>query len=278
MCITPTTLVRDYKTLDNRHTDVVPCGKCHECLKDRQNAWAFRLHKHLLTAKSACFLTLTYEQEPLSFNGHATLVKSDLQKFWKRVRKAYPKSSKTDKLKYFACGEYGSKTLRPHYHAIVYNLSPNVIRDSEGKAKALWTHGNVHILPCTMATIRYTCKYISKGTWQPTADDDDRQPQFSSMSKNLGLNYLTPQMVKYHVDGLVGHVTMEGGYLQKLPRYYKDKIFSKLEKQQIAREMQELRALNLNEWLDYDYEHEVKYKKDSIRRFEKQQKLQNEKI
>ena len=47
-----------------------------------------------------------------------TLRKRDYQLFMKRLRKAFP----NDKIRFYAAGEYGPKTLRPHYHAILFGL------------------------------------------------------------------------------------------------------------------------------------------------------------
>ena len=64
---------------------------------------------------SCIFLTLTYDDDHLPPNG--SLVKSDLQKFFKRLRKNSGK-----KMAYFACGEYGEQTARCHYHVILFGL------------------------------------------------------------------------------------------------------------------------------------------------------------
>ena len=48
------------------------------------------------------------------------LVKSDLQKFFKRFRKLFNYAFPTHTFKYFAVGEYGSQTFRPHYHIALF--------------------------------------------------------------------------------------------------------------------------------------------------------------
>ena len=48
-----------------------------------------------------------------------TLMYPDIQKFLKRLRKAY-----RGKLRYFVAGEYGEQTARPHYHMILYGWQP----------------------------------------------------------------------------------------------------------------------------------------------------------
>jgi hypothetical protein len=95
----------------------VPCGKCIPCLKRRSSHWSFRILQESKTAKSSCFITLTYDQVPLSPNGLPTLLKRDYQTFFKRLRKLAPHKKGKKRLKYFACGEYGTKTARPHYHS-----------------------------------------------------------------------------------------------------------------------------------------------------------------
>lgn len=146
-----------------------------------------------------------------------TLVKKDFQDFMKRLRKHH--GNKT-KIKYWACGEYGSKNVRPHYHAIIYNLEPELLTKA-------WTLGDVHIGNVSGASIAYTTKYMHKGKIIPMHKNDDRVPEFSLMSKKLGSNYLTPQIIKYHQEDITrNYLTLEGGHKIALPRYYREKIYS----------------------------------------------------
>lgn len=250
--------------MDGATTNVVPCGKCHKCLRDRQNAWVFRLQQEMKISSSAAFITLTYAEPPQSFNGHQTLEPDHLKNFWKRLRKATNR-----KIKYFAVGEYGTKFLRPHYHAIVYNLPQSIIQNSD-KLTTHWKHGNTDIAPSNGATMRYTAGYIMQTKWQPTQDDDDRHPQFQRQSKNLGISYLTPQMVNYHITNKLPIITKSGKDILKMPRYYKEKIFSKYERKQMAEEYQEINKLSLLEYSQYDYTKEVQIKLNQIRQHEKQ--------
>lgn len=76
--------------MDGARVVLVPCGKCPKCLRDRQNGWMFRLQQEIKDSLNCQFVTLTYETTPKSFNGHGTLQKSDLQKFFKKLRKICP--------------------------------------------------------------------------------------------------------------------------------------------------------------------------------------------
>ena len=66
----------------------LPCGKCPYCLNRRANNWIFRLQQELKRADSALFVTLTYDNPPLSHGFvRPTVYKPDVQKFFKRLRK-----------------------------------------------------------------------------------------------------------------------------------------------------------------------------------------------
>lgn len=209
----------------------LPCGKCFACRGKRASGWSFRLIKEAEVSTSALFITLTYEPEktPITQNGFKTLLKSDLQKFFKRLRKL-----NTEKLKYYAVGEYGGKTLRPHYHIILFNADIETI-DKAWKLDDKEI-GYIHTGDVTKASVGYTLKYISKIGKIPLFERDDRLPEFSVMSKGLGKNYLTKNMIKYHRTDLLNKmfITIEDGKKIALPRYYKDKIYQPMEKQWIG--------------------------------------------
>lgn len=82
------------------------------------------LESHQYTDNS--FWTLTYRDASLphmprhSDNNLPTLLPNHLQTFLKRLRTSiYPR-----KVRFFAVGEYGDLTNRPHYHVILFNYPP----------------------------------------------------------------------------------------------------------------------------------------------------------
>lgn len=200
----------------------LPCGKCPKCKRSRVNSWVFRLEQEKKVSSSSYFITLTYDNDhiPISRNGFMTLVKKDFQNFMKRLRD-YQKA----KIKYYACGEYGSSTMRPHYHAIIFN-----VQNVEHISKA-WTLGITHHGTVSDASVAYTCKYIDKPHRIPLHRNDDRLKEFSLMSKGLGKSYLDKkENVDYHKTGLRNYVVRKGGVRIGLPRYYKDRIYDDDEK------------------------------------------------
>lgn len=216
-----------YPLRSNSRQIPAPCGKCPPCLARRTSAWSFRLVQHDKIASSSYFITLTYSNEnvTMSKRGFMTLVKRDWQLFVKRLRKAQLLTNDNRKIRYYAVGEYGTSTWRPHFHAIIYDVNAELIERA-------WGLGIIDIQPVNGATVGYTCKYINKGKLIPVHANDDRQPEFSLMSKGLGKNYLTDDMIKYHRDDITRlYCTVEGGKKIAMPRYYKNKIYTETERQ-----------------------------------------------
>lgn len=111
----------------------VPCGHCRACRLRLRSEWSLRMvheldsHRHL-----ALFVTLTYDNDHLPSDG--SLKVRDIQLFYKRLRKALGPV----KIKHYTCGEYGPRTMRPHYHAIIFGLNMShaqLVFDAWGKCK-----------------------------------------------------------------------------------------------------------------------------------------------
>lgn len=195
---------------------VVPCGNCAFCSATKRSDWALRLHmegrKHIVKR----FVTLTYANPHLVWNnGVSQLCKRHVQLWLKKVRRSGAK------VRYFAVGEYGSKTFRPHYHVLLFGDVPEeVLRSS-------WSFGHVHIGQVTEASVMYCLGYTIHG-----AKKGNRRP-FTLMSKGLGKSYINRATIGWHKEGWKNYVMI---YNEKraLPRYYKRKIFT-------AREMMFMR-------------------------------------
>ncbi|QCS36808.1 replication initiation protein [Tortoise microvirus 111] len=194
-----------------RVNTVVACGQCLECLQQRSIEWSHRIMDEVSLHNSCCFLTLTYKDNPVN------LVKRDLQLFVKRLRKAL----EPQKIRYFACGEYGAKRARPHYHMIIFGWRPDDLEyfftDAHGFAvyqspfvAERWSLGYVTVGDVTLETAKYCAKYLQK-----LQDTDGLEPPFLLMSTRPGIGYgvIDESML---VDDKIYH---EGNYI-KLPRYY----------------------------------------------------------
>lgn len=204
----------------------VPCGRCIECMKLRVNSWFVRLMTELKHAKSAYFVTFTYDEDniPLSENGLMQIDYTDFQKFMKRLRKRQAVYN-DDKIRYFTVGEYGSKTHRPHFHALLFNVADLADVDKE------WKLGHLHAGKVEEKSIYYTLKYALKRAHKGVLDpDDDRTPEKSLISKQIGIQYLTDAMVNHFKNDVSRGVTYLGNKKLPLPRYYRDKLFTDEEK------------------------------------------------
>ena len=210
----------------------LPCGKCPGCMKRRTSGWSFRLMKEGERSETALFVTLTYDTKyvPLTKNGFMSLNKRHIQTYMKRLRKISDK-----KLKYYVCGEYGSKRDRPHYHMIIFNADAEKVERAWSEYKAglgFVPYGSIFIGEVNEATIGYTIKYMQKPGKIPKHQNDDRLKEFSLMSKCLGANYISNNMVKWHKNDLLNrmYVPLVEGKKIAMPRYYKNKIYSETQK------------------------------------------------
>jgi len=183
-------------------------------------------------SETALFVTLTYDTKyvPLTKNGLMSLNKRHIQTYMKRLRKLSDK-----KLKYYVCGEYGSKRDRPHYHMIIFNADAEKVERAWSEYKAGCGYvpfGTIYIGGVNEASIGYTLKYMQKPGKIPKHRNDDRLKEFSLMSKGLGANYLTDNINKWHKNDLLNrmYVPMVDGKKIAMPRYYKDKLYSETQK------------------------------------------------
>lgn len=199
---------------------VVPCGRCGFCAATRRSDWAIRIAYERKLHISSMFVTLTYADPHLVWHsGVPQLCRRHVQLFLKRVRKA------GYQLRYYGVGEYGSKTFRPHYHMIIFGDVPEAVIRSE------WEYGQVHIGTVTEESVLYTLSYmINKNDWRMSKG---RVRTFNMMSKSIGKNYLTKAMIDWHRSGRKNYCLVDG-MNRHLPRYYKVKIFSKVDLVRIA--------------------------------------------
>lgn len=211
----------------------VPCGKCPGCVARRTSEWSFRLLHEDKVSNSSLFITLTYDTAhvPITKNGFMSLDKRALQLFFKRLRKLQmPKVDETQKsIKYYAVGEYGGNTSRPHYHIILFNARIDLIA-------LAWTLGNIHYGTVTAQSVGYTLKYICKKGMIPIHIKDDREKEFGVMSKGLGKSYISEAMIKWHHDALDDRMycTLPGGEKIGMSRYFKEKIYTEMERKRVG--------------------------------------------
>lgn len=186
---------------------LLPCNNCKGCKIAHSREWAFRILCEFTSMRGqGAFITLTYNEE----NNPVTLVKEDFQKFIKRLRKDIDY-----KIKYFACGEYGENTNRPHYHAIILGLLSEDFKLIEQN----WPYGFVQVGTVTYESCKYVTGYIDKKYGvkknQEVYLDNGLLPPFQLVSQGLGLDFfkqLDPNTLTLHGNKI------------SVPRYFIDKL------------------------------------------------------
>lgn len=213
----------------------LPCGKCVGCRLERSRQWAVRIMHEAGSCSDSWFLTLTYEDAHLPTGG--SLRKSDLQKFWKRLRKAVA----PERVRYFACGEYGTVSERPHYHACVFGPEfadrSRWARRKEHTAfrsqtiEDAWTLGHSELGTLSFESAAYVARYCVKGSLgrKPPAVVDhftgelaEREPEFAVMSRRPGIGH--SWIEKYGGEVYAGGSVIMRGHEMKPPRYYDEKF------------------------------------------------------
>jgi len=221
----------------------VRCGQCMGCRYDKAAHWAARIMHEASQYDYNLFITLTYDEDHYPQQG--SLHKPHLQKFIKRLRDHLGYG----RIRYYACGEYGDKDERPHYHLCAFNLqfedqqlysynNGYPLFTSETLEK-IWGQGFAPFGQLTYESAAYTSRYTLKKVTGAKAHDhylrcDEYgvaywlEPEFTLMSRRPGIG--SAWIDKYIDDvypsdeiPIVGKGNMKG-----VPRYY-DQALEKMD-------------------------------------------------
>ena len=222
LCESPVRITKNLNPSEFPDGLLVPCGKCLLCKIHKRKEWSLRMLHELSYYDDSIFITLTYNDDHLPENN--SLVKNDLVKFFKRLRRDLSRSEKPRSIKYFACGEYGSEefTERPHYHAIIFGLSLSVY--DKQLISSNWSYGFVSFGIAEADSIRYVAQYIDKKYYGDMEvekyTNTGRIPVFKLSSLGMGKRYC-----EEHREQLtqLKHITLNG-VKHSIPRYYLDKL------------------------------------------------------
>lgn len=161
----------------------------------------------------------------------------------KSLRKAiYP-----HKIRYFLCGEYGPKTLRPHYHALIFNFPKGY--DAYTEIHKAWKRGYTVVAPVTPSRISYVAKYCAMSQSLPRFYRHKSRRPFVLCSRHpaIGANYLSDSIVSYHRETLSTLLITRDGIKHSLPKYYRDRIFDDQMKYDISIRTDAVREKNIRE-------------------------------
>lgn len=259
----------------------LPCRHCVGCRLSKSREWANRIVMEQLYHEDTWFVTLTYDDDHLPpafpvdeatgeiLSVNATLVKNDLQKFFKRLRK----NSKQD-IRYYSCGEYGSSTYRPHYHCIIFGLhlddlkllkdnfsgSPYFVSDFIAKC---WPFGYHIIGKVTWQSAAYVARYTMKkalnGFDKRYYQKAGIEPEFQVMSLKpaIGRQYYDDHPEIFDYDSF-SVSTPQGGRRMYPPEYFRKLFKAEHPSEYLKRSLNSRRNAEVNQHLkllltDKDY-------------------------
>ena len=154
------------------------CGQCLSCRVNQSRKWSTRISLEAAVSDEVYFVTLTYDDD----HNPGRLLKPDVQKYLKRLRKHFS-------FRYYACGEYGERYGRPHYHVLLFvrgddNPDLDNLAVSVGVSKS-WRLGfTTFERTKSSAAHRYVSKYVTK---KATKEWDKEDPEWHLASKHPGL-------------------------------------------------------------------------------------------
>lgn len=228
----------------------LPCGNCIGCRLDYSRMWALRCMLEAKQYKNNYFITLTYDDINMKFNqmintetgeikNVPTLCPKDLQKFIKKLRRHYEYKYNHIGIRFYACGEYGSKNNRPHFHIILFNIPifdlkahhKNALGDNiytSDEISKIWNKGIIGIGEVTYQSVCYTARYMTKkhkGLDKNYYKNNGLYPEFSRMSRKPGIGREYYEENKHKIYDFDEIMLSNGrGKVLKLkpPKYYDD--------------------------------------------------------
>lgn len=174
-----------YNTSLEKFGQKIPCGQCIDCRLKYSRTWADRCVLEAAKYDANSWVTLTYDDLNLppygffldldsgEFEFRPSLLKSDMQKFMKDLRGYFSYHYDKSDIRFYGCGEYGSKNKRPHFHILLFDLEfPDLktsqynkpgqkLFDSEILSK-VWKKGIAVSSEVNWDTCAYTARYMTK--------------------------------------------------------------------------------------------------------------------
>lgn len=191
------------------------------CMVNRKRLWTHRIMLESMCHESNIFVTLTYNDEHLKSD---SLIPRDLTLYLKRLRERVSPV----KFRYYAVGEYGETSQRPHFHLAIFGLNA-----CQEVTDAWNNQGFVGVGTLTFASAAYVGGYVTKKLVNKK-NLGDRYPEFARMSNRPGigayaldklLDILTSPAGKYLLSaGDVPKRLMYGNKSYPLGRYLVNKL------------------------------------------------------
>jgi len=185
---------------------IFKCGKCQPCRRAHGALWAHRIMLESFTHAENSFVTLTFNED----NCPVDVSVRDVQLFIKRLRKLCSASCNSGGaggagVRYFAVGEYGDYSGRPHYHLAIFGYGCSrgaycecAVPNSGRRVvicqcafccavRKAWTFGHSMVGTLSFSSAAYVSRYVLKKWTRPCSDLNGRKPEFARMSLRPGI-------------------------------------------------------------------------------------------
>lgn len=222
-------------TVSDKHTLLVPiaCGKCMECMKAKAREWRVRLNEEIRDNKECTFITLTLSNESykkldveisddiLGYERENEIATLATRRFLERWRAKNKKSVKH----WFITELGGNGTENIHIHGLIWSKDKEEINKIWGYG---YTFGGTWV---NEQTINYMVKYMLK----VDSKHKEYKPKVLT-SKGIGSGYfkrLDKNRNNYKGDKTIETYRTRNGLELPLPIYYRNKIYSDEEKEQL---------------------------------------------
>lgn len=161
------------------------CGQCLPCRINKRRQWTHRMMLESISHEHSSFLTLTYDDDNVPDGG--SLVPQHVSDFIRSYRKRSGQS-----VRYFAVGEYGDATERPHYHMALFGVGAPYDPQDSPIVRDAWNFGFHYHGTLTVQSAHYIAGYVTK---KMTHEEDERlqgrHPEFARMSLKPGIGALS---------------------------------------------------------------------------------------
>lgn len=186
----------------------VPCGQCINCRINKSRKWTARILAEMISAppRSCWFFTLTLSDENI-YRAPPEAIPSLQKGTFRRWLASYQRSHSA--FRYYAVGEYGDLSLRPHYHLAMFHQPASVMWHFYEAWQARW--GNALYSEMGEKRAAYLAQYTTK---KLTSPDDDRlrdggelngcEPEFRTSTRHPPLGFHMCRKV------IAGYCTVQG--------------------------------------------------------------------
>lgn len=187
---------------------LVGCGQCTSCRVNKRRVWSHRIMLEAGMYEDNAFVSLSYDDEHLprvsESDPRGNLSPEDLRNFLKRLRARFFDETGR-RFRFYAAGEYGDETQRPHYHLAMFSFPlcergrtlrrPGSDRplwaeccDWCRMVGEVWARGDIDIGDLNESSAQYVAGYVMK----KMTDKEDirlegRHPEFPRMSNRPGI-------------------------------------------------------------------------------------------